>query len=102
MEFEEIILNSDSKLMHEYYRVYKIFEEKYGVNNFVLLMREGTFYEVYQCDKINIDYDIKNIAYIFNYRVTLSNKSEPESIDNPKMVGVPMSTLHNNIKRLIE
>src|SRR5690348_17158172 len=93
---------SNNKLFKEYFEHQIFYDKKYGKGRTIVLVQKGKFYEIYKCKDYECGADIIKIGEILNYRVTLSDKKEVESEDNPRLVGIPLSSYDNCVKKLIE
>ncbi|OCL92304.1 MutS-related protein [Aliarcobacter thereius] len=102
IEFEELLENRNELLTITYFKLQKLFEEKYGENALVL-MEIGTFFEVYEVnnDKEKIG-KAKEIAELLNIQLTRKNKNILEnSKENPIMAGVPSISFEKHLARII-
>ena len=101
-EVNELLLDKSQLLTVAYFKLQKMFENKYG-KNAVVLMEIGTFFEVYEVN--NDDEQIgkaKEIAELLNIQLTRKNKSILEnSPENPIMAGVPAISLEKHLARII-
>jgi len=101
-EVNELLLDKSQLLTVTYFKLQKMFENKYG-KNAVVLMEIGTFFEVYE---VNNEEDqigkAKEIAELLNIQLTRKNKSIIEnSPENPIMAGVPAISLEKHLARII-
>lgn len=88
--------NSD-KLHIFYMNKHEEYVQKYG-ENVLILMLVGSFYEMYAFgDK---GPNLMNISKLLNIVCTRKNKSEPESENNPKMMGFQMNSLEKFLEIL--
>ncbi|WP_323053478.1 hypothetical protein [Aliarcobacter thereius] len=102
IEFEELLKNRNELLTITYFKLQKLFEERYGENALVL-MEIGTFFEVYEVnnDKEQIG-KAKEIAELLNIQLTRKNKNILEnSKENPIMAGVPSISFEKHLARII-
>ncbi|OCL84364.1 MutS-related protein [Arcobacter porcinus] len=102
IEFEELLENRNELLTITYFKLQKLFEERYGENALVL-MEIGTFFEVYEVnnDKEKIG-KAKEIAELLNIQLTRKNKNILEnSKENPIMAGVPSISFEKHLARII-
>ena len=102
IEFEELLENRNELLTITYFKLQKLFEERYGENALVL-MEIGTFFEVYEVnnDKEQIG-KAKEIAELLNIQLTRKNKNILEnSKENPIMAGVPSISFEKHLARII-
>ena len=101
-EVNELLQDKSQLLTVAYFKLQKMFENKYGKNS-VVLMEIGTFFEVYEVN--NDDEQIgkaKEIAELLNIQLTRKNKSILEnSPENPIMAGVPAISLEKHLARII-
>ncbi len=101
-EVNELLQDKSQLLTVAYFKLQKMFENKYG-KNAVVLMEIGTFFEVYEVN--NDDEQIgkaKEIAELLNIQLTRKNKSILEnSAENPIMAGVPAISLEKHLARII-
>jgi len=92
------ILNSNKLLTEIYFDLQKYFESKYP--NPLVLMEIGTFFEVYEYDKIG---KAKEIAELLNIQLTRKNKSITDiNIKNPLMAGFPNHAIDRYLQKLID
>ena len=101
-EVAELLENRSELLTITYFKLQKLFEQKYGQNALVL-MEIGTFFEVYEVnnDKEQIG-KAKEIAELLNIQLTRKNKSILEnSKENPIMAGVPAISFEKHLARII-
>ena len=92
------ILNSNKLLTEIYFDLQKYFETKYP--NPLILMEIGSFFEVYEVDKLG---KAKEIAELLNIQLTRKNKSINEiSIKNPLMAGFPNHAIDRYLQKLID
>ena len=101
-EVNELLLDKSKLLTVTYFKLQKMFEDKYG-KNAVVLMEIGTFFEVYEVnnDEVQIG-KAKEIAELLNIQLTRKNKSIIEnSPENPIMAGVPAISLEKHLARII-
>ncbi|HAC70578.1 MAG TPA: DNA mismatch repair protein, partial [Arcobacter skirrowii] len=101
-EVSELLENRSELLTVTYFKLQKLFEEKYG-NNALVLMEIGTFFEVYE---VNNDEEkigkAKEIAELLNIQLTRKNKNILEnSKENPIMAGVPAISFEKHLARII-
>jgi DNA mismatch repair protein MutS len=101
-QVQELLDDKKTLLTVTYFKLQKLFEEKYGSNT-VVLMEIGTFFEVYE---VNNDEEqigkAKEIAELLNIQLTRKNKSILEnSKENPIMAGVPAISLEKHLARII-
>jgi len=101
-QIAELLNDKSSLLTQTYFKLQKLFEQKYGENS-VILMEIGTFFEVYE---VNNDEEqigkAKEIAELLNIQLTRKNKNIIEnSQSNPLMAGVPAVSLEKHLSRLI-
>ena len=101
-EVAELLADKKALLTVTYFRLQRLFEEKYGTNT-VVLMEIGTFFEVYE---VNNDEEqigkAKEIAELLNIQLTRKNKTILEnSAENPIMAGVPAIALEKHLARII-
>ncbi len=101
-QVQELLDDKKTLLTVTYFKLQKLFEEKYGTNT-VVLMEIGTFFEVYE---VNNDEEqigkAKEIAELLNIQLTRKNKSILEnSKENPIMAGVPAISLEKHLARII-
>ena len=86
-------------LLENYFRQQSIYEEKYGKNTAVFLMK-GSFYEVYGLENTG---QAANIANMLNLVLTKANKKINEvSMSNPYMMGFPCVAFKKYLKVLME
>lgn len=101
-DVNELLSAKKELLTITYFKLQKLFEQKYG-NNTVVLMEIGTFFEVYEVN--NEEEQIgkaKEIAELLNIQLTRKNKSILEnSQENPIMAGVPAISLEKHLARII-
>ena len=99
---QEILSEEKQLLTSSYFKLQKLFEEKYGENT-VVLMEIGTFFEVYEIN--NEDEQVgkaKEIAQLLNIQLTRKNKNIIEnSEENPLMAGVPSVSLEKHLSKII-
>ena len=101
-EVAELLENRSELLTITYFKLQKLFEQKYGQNALVL-MEIGTFFEVYEVnnDKEQIG-KAKEVAELLNIQLTRKNKSILEnSKENPIMAGVPAISFEKHLARII-
>lgn len=101
-EVQELLDDKKILLTYTYFKLQKLFEEKYGKNT-IVLMEIGTFFEVYEVnnDKEQIG-KAKEIAELLNIQLTRKNKSILEnSQDNPIMAGVPAISFDKHLSKII-
>lgn len=91
-------------LIDEYFEYQLKYEKKYGIDNTLVLMEVGKFYESYGLDNDNEKIgDIKKISEILRITLTRRNKSILEnSRSNPQLVGFPSHSLSKFINLLID
>lgn len=82
-----------------YFEQQKLYEEKYGENTIVLIMK-GSFYECYEYES----YGKASIASsMLNTLLTKANKSKPETdVSNPLMTGFGVPYLKKFLKPLLD
>jgi DNA mismatch repair protein MutS len=101
-EVQEILADKKNLLTISYFKLQRLFEQKYGINT-VVLMEIGTFFEVYEVN--NEEEQVgkaKEIAELLNIQLTRKNKSILEnSQENPIMAGVPAISLEKHLARII-
>ena len=82
-----------------YFQNQTAYENKYGENTVVLLMK-GTFYEVYATQDAG---KAPLVANLLNLVLTRANKKIPEvSMTNPYMMGIPVCAFKKYIKVLLD
>jgi len=101
-EVNELLQDKETLLTVAYFKLQKLFENKYGKNT-IVLMEIGTFFEVYE---VNNDEEqigkAKEIAELLNIQLTRKNKNILEnSKENPLMAGVPAISLEKHLARII-
>jgi DNA mismatch repair protein MutS len=92
--------NNNNNLYEEYFRLHKLYSEKYGISNTILFLQVGHFYEAYQTN--NDGFDLKYLSDIIDIVMTKKNKSIDVSIKNPYMLGFPCIAFSKNMKILID
>jgi len=102
-EVQEILEDKSLLLTQNYFRLQKLFEEKYGKDT-IVLMEIGTFFEVYE---VNNDEEqigkAREIAELLNIQLTRKNKSILDNNQsNPLMAGVPAVSFEKHINRIIQ
>lgn len=86
-------------MLNFYFEQQAIYENKYGTNTVVFLMK-GSFYEIYATKDSG---KAIKVAKILNLVLTRANKKIPEvSISNPYMTGIPVCALKKYLKVLID
>jgi DNA mismatch repair protein MutS len=101
-EVAELLDVKNELLTITYFKLQKLFEEKYGKNALVL-MEIGTFFEVYEVnnEKEQIG-KAKEVAELLNIQLTRKNKNILEnSKENPIMAGVPAISFEKHLARII-
>lgn len=85
-------------LTEEYINYYNQYKKQYG-ENVVVLMMVGSFYETYAIkgDGPNLF----ELSKLLNIQHTHRDKSKPESINNPQLVGFNMNSLEKFIEILV-
>jgi DNA mismatch repair protein MutS len=97
-ELNELINKKGSLITENYFRLQENIEKIYGKNS-VVLIEIGSFYEIYQSDKIG---KAKEISKILNILLTKKNKNIPEvSEKNPSLCGIPSVSLDKHIEKLM-
>ena len=92
------ILNSNKLLTEIYFDLQKYFNEKYP--NPIILIEIGSFFELYEYDKIG---KAKEIAELLNIQLTRKNKSIIEvTSKNPLMAGFPNHAIDRYLQKLID
>ncbi|RXJ92774.1 DNA mismatch repair protein [Malaciobacter molluscorum] len=101
-EVQELLNEKKTLLTKIYFKLQKMFEEKYGKNT-IILMEIGTFFEVYEVNnEIEQIGKAKEIAELLNIQLTRKNKSILEnSQENPIMAGVPAISFDKHLARII-
>lgn len=101
-DITDLLNNSKETIVEVYFKILKIFEEKYG-ENVVIFVEIGSFFEVYGVDDGNVKLGrAKEIAELLNIQLTRKNKSILEnSIKNPILAGVPSVSFDRYIARVI-
>ena len=97
-----ILEEKDQLLTSSYFKLQRLFEEKYGSNT-IVLMEIGTFFEVYEInnEKEQIG-KAKEIASLLNIQLTRKNKNILENSEqNPLMAGVPAISLEKHLGKII-
>jgi DNA mismatch repair protein MutS len=99
MDLNEIINKKDNLITENYFNMQLAAEAIYGKNT-VIFLEIGSFYEIYQSDKIGV---AKEICQILNIILTKKNKSIPEvSEKNPYLCGIPSVSLDKHLERLTQ
>lgn len=86
----------------EYFEALKKLQEEHGPRS-VVLMQEGSFYEIYGVDTPNLKIGhISEVSKILGMKIALKKgKNLPIDINHPKMVGFPDYAIHNHLHKLI-
>jgi DNA mismatch repair protein MutS len=90
---------NEPKIYQEYALYQNKYGEIYGMNETVILLMCGGFYELYATDGDSLD--LKKITELLNIVFTRKNKSEPVSINNPYMAGFPLVALNKFVRVLV-
>jgi len=103
LEVQEILEDKSLLLTQNYFKLQRLFEQKYG-NDTIVLIEIGTFFEVYE---VNNDEEqigkAREIAELLNIQLTRKNKSILENNQkNPLMAGVPAVSFEKHINRIIQ
>uniref|UniRef100_A0A6C0F5Q7 DNA mismatch repair proteins mutS family domain-containing protein n=1 Tax=viral metagenome TaxID=1070528 RepID=A0A6C0F5Q7_9ZZZZ len=86
-------------LLEFYFEQQRYYENLYGSNTIVLLMK-GSFYEVYSTKDEGKAVEVANVL---NFQLAKANKKiEEVSITNPYMAGVPVCSAQKHIGTLVE
>lgn len=97
MDIDKIINNDKQLLISNYFQLQSEAEEKYGQNTIVFI-EIGSFYEVYESDKVG---KASEIAKSLNILLTKKNKNIPElSTKNPFLCGIPTVSLDKHLQKL--
>jgi DNA mismatch repair protein MutS len=86
-------------LIVEYLNLHKKFIKQYDENTIILMM-VGSFYEMYSVKEYESP-DLISISKLLNIAHTRRDKSKPESIGNPAVVGFQMNSLEKFIEILV-
>lgn len=85
-------------MMESYYVYQEEIEKKYGVHS-VIMMMVGSFYEVYEYDKIG---RATTISSLLNITLTKKDKKKESSKTNPYMCGFPSHSLKKFVEILVK
>lgn len=85
-------------MMDTYYVYQEEIEKKYGINS-VIMMMVGSFYEVYEYDKIG---KASHISSLLNITLTKKDKKKDLSKTNPYMCGFPSHSLKKFVEILVK
>ena len=97
MDINQIINNNKQLLIDNYFELQTQAEHKYGKNTIVFI-EIGSFYEVYESDKVG---KASEIAKSLNILLTKKNKKIPElSSKNPFLCGIPTVSLDKHLQKL--
>jgi len=95
----EIINKKSNLIIENYFEMQKEAESIYGKNT-VIFLEIGSFYEIYQSDKIGV---AKEISQSLNIILTRKNKSIKEISDkNPYLCGIPSVSLDKHLEKLTQ
>lgn len=102
----DVLLNiSDMKMTDEYFEYSKYYQSIYGASNTVILLQNGSFFEMYGIDneKEKCFSEIRDVCDILDIYVSRKNKGILEnSRANPLMAGFPVNSYEKHVKTLIE
>jgi DNA mismatch repair protein MutS len=88
-------------LLKKYISYHKQLQETYH-NNCVVLIMNGTFYNIYEFDCLQLQLGcVTRICKLLNLTKTRNDKHKPHSITNPIMCGIPVISLSRNLSALI-
>lgn len=89
-------------LLKKYIFYHKQLEETYKDNCVVLIMN-GTFYNIYEfdCPQLTLGC-VSKICKLLNLTKTRNDKNKPHSINNPIMCGIPVISLSRNLSALMD
>src|SRR5690348_9004220 len=85
-----------------YFEELKKLQAEFGDRSLVL-MQEGSFYEIYGVDtpELKIGH-INEVSKILQMKIAFKKgKKIPHGLDNPKMVGFPDYAFHNHLHKLL-
>ena len=101
-QVQEILEDKSLLLTQSYFKLQKLFEEKYGKDT-IVLMELGTFFETYEVNNETEQIGkAKEVAELLNIQLTRKNKNILEnSQENPLMAGVPAVSFEKHLSRLI-
>ena len=98
---EKSIKKNKIPLYDEYFNIHNKYDNIYGKNRCVVLMQNGSFYEIYSTDN-NEGCDIKEVCSLLNIVCTRKDKSNPViSRNNSYMAGFPIAALEKFVQILM-
>lgn len=89
-----------AETIKEYFYQQEKYEKEYGIDKTVVFIQIGSFYEVYSYDERGAD--LAKLSNLLDIALTRKNKGKKVSESNPRMMGVPVSSIDKHIRTLMK
>ncbi len=96
----KVVEEKNNTIYHEYLHYQNKYSKQFGKDRTIVLMKVGDFWECYATDDEGFDLSI--LSELLNVAKTRKNKSKEICVNNPYMLGFPISSLDRYVKILME